>query len=204
MLVNFALKRISMKGRIYVLTAALLLCTGAAFGKETARDSRGSWAASTSLPHWALLGSANVSLYYMYGNNLAVKAGVRYNPWHFSLRGGNALWLRHFTPHIGLQYWGGSCFDGWYTAASLLYSEYNVAGFARIGCIEGNFAGLEVGGGYSLPVSERFSLSLGAAAAAGFHKSLRYAAPVCGRILSRSGGCTAFISEITLSICYKL
>ena len=193
-----------MKGRIYVLTAALLLCAGAAFGKEKAREDTGTWAVSTSLPHWALLGSANLSLHYMFGEHLAIKGGVRYNPWRFSARDGEELWLRHFSPHIGIQYWQKSGFEGWYGAASLLYSEYNAAGIARMGCIEGDFAGLEIGGGYNLPLSERFCLGLGAAAAAGLHKSVRYAAPVCGRILGRETGCAAFISEITLSVYYKL
>lgn len=193
-----------MKGRICVLTAALLLCAGAAFGKETAREARGNWAVSTSLPHWALLGSANLSLHYMSGEHLAIKAGVRYNPWRFTTRGGEALHLRHFSPHIGLQYWQTSCFQGWYAAGSLLCSEYNIAGFARKGCLEGDFAGLEIGGGYSLPLSERISLGMGAAAAAGAYKCVEYAAPLCGRILSRRKGCAAFVSEITLSICYQL
>ncbi len=193
-----------MKGRIYVLTAALLLCAGAAFGKEKGREDIGDWAVSTNLPHWALLSSANLSLHYMLDEHLALKAGARYNPWRFSTRDGSALWLRHFSPHIGIQYWQSGGFEGWYGAASLLYSEYNVAIPVRTDCIEGDFAGLEIGGGYNLPLSERICLGLGAAAAAGVHKSVRYAAPVCGRILGRKTGCAAFISEITLSLYYKL
>ena len=185
--------------KLKLLLAALMLTIF-----ETTAAGGDRWELSTNLPTWALLGTLNADVHLALDNHWSIRAGIKYNPFTFYKHDARQFHLRQATPSVGMRYWFDTAYDGWFVGGKLMGSVYSVANICGSGCFDGKMAAIGIGAGWSKPLSERWSVSLGTAVAVGVHDTTYYAGPVCGRILSSKRGTAVFVPDVLVSINYLL
>ena len=188
-----------MKTMLKTILAAATLLIGSC-APAMARDGGGKWCISTNAPTWLLLGTANAELHLATGNHWSVQASIKYNPFTYAGGTPNQVHIRQLTPSAGVRYWIDSVWQGWWTGAGILISEYSLALPCRERYFDGNLAGVELISGYDFAISDRLSLSLGAGVAAACHRTSYYRGPVCGRLKDRREGIAVFPSDIIVAM----
>lgn len=188
--------------RKLIVAAALAIVFCAVPAK--AQDRQSQWAISTNIPCWALLGTLNAGVHYAIDCSWSLEAQIKYNPFSYARGSEKQTQLRQLTPSLGARYWFDTVYGGWFAGAKLLYSVYNVAGIASYGAFEGELAGAALLGGYNMELNDSLSLGLGCGIAAARHRTTFYAAPSCGRILSRKRGWCVFPSDVMVTMFINL
>lgn len=122
---------------------------------------RARWAASLNLLDAALLGTAGVSVQYGISRHWSVESVVRYNGWSF--REG-ALYDRRQAFSIGTRWWPWHLYSGFFVKGSAQLEALRRRGMPLFADVAGERYGAGLSAGYSLMLTRRLNLDLGAGA----------------------------------------
>lgn len=179
------------------ICVALVLCFTASVAASAQK-----WSASTNLIGWANLGTVNAEVSYAPAQHWTLNVGAKYNPFTYHQKSGRQYQQRQQTYAIGTRWWPWHAMSGWWVAAKLQYSQYNVGGILSRRTEEGDAAGLGFSAGYTYMLHPHVNIEFGLGAWTGYKWYKVYSCPQCGITLSK--GHKAFIlpNELSVAISY--
>lgn len=181
-----------------IISAAVLLCLCTpALGQRLAL--------STNLAGYADgPGTMNVEASYGFSRHFSACASGRYNPFADDKQ-------RAFA--VGARWWPWHVYSGWWMAGKAQWQEFSSASDAPSGAalsgtsLEGNLSegdriGASLSAGYSRMLGKHFNLDLGLGVWGGYHKTLVYACPTCGRLQGSSDGLFVLPDGLVVALTY--
>ena len=155
---------------------------------------------STNFLEWANFGTVNLEAGVSVHKNISLHLGAKYNPWEFKTSQLNLdLYNKQKTGYIGVRYWPGYVFSGWWIGARARVTDYANTGIWRPAINQGRSIGGGLSFGYTLKLHERLNIEFGAGVWGGRKvKYNLYCCPECMTI--RDSGARNFISYDDASV----
>lgn len=158
---------------------------------------------STNLIDYADFGTLNIEGSVPVAQHFSVFAGARYNPWTIHDGGDNQKQNRQMAVYAGTRYWPWHSFSGWWTGMKGQFQAYNRGGILKQETEEGEAAGIGIGAGYTLMLTNHLNLEFGAYLWGGYKYDYTvYSCPRCGRILENGSKWFAAPDDLILSLVY--
>lgn len=185
----------------------IILLVSALFStSQTAAQENGKMqlAVSTNLVDWASLCTLNLEAGVSVSQHLSVQAGVKYNPWNFSIGDPEIpLYAKQASARAGVRYWPWYVFSGWWVGLQAQIIRYAETGLWRHALDTGAAAGGVLSLGYTLMLNERLNLEFGAGAWAGrrFEHTL-YCCPECMRVRESRPGNFVALNDLSVAVMY--
>ncbi len=145
--------------KLKILLASVLICCG--FSSNAQHVS-----ISSNVLDLALC-SANLSAGVAVSRHFSLDLGAVHNPHSMVKESGLQVSNMHKTAYLGVRYWPWYVFSGWWVSAKAQYSEFSRTGVWRLALEEGKAVGGGFSAGYTLMLSKRLNLDLGAGLWAG-------------------------------------
>lgn len=183
----------------YLLLIVLMLSSSLVRAQE--------FSLTTNLISYVNFGTVNMEAAYGVSQHWSVNAGMRYNPFTFSIEedGTNrSMRNRQQCYSLGVRYWPWHIFSGWWFAGKLQYQEYNAGAFSpmELNTTEGDRIGGGLTGGYTFMLSPHFNMELGVGLWAGTDDYVTYDCPECGRVVDKGQRFFMMLNDILLSFSY--
>lgn len=186
-----------MKAKILACASLLMACLICS-GRLSAGNIR--YGLSTNVLEWANFGTVNLEAGFGVTQHLSIQAGALYNPWNYTIKGTDHQMFNHQTSAFaGVRWWPWYVFSGWWFGAKAKYSYATRTGIWRPALEDRQSVGIGLSIGYSLMLSPRLNLELGAGIWGGTH--FKYSLYDCANcMMLRESGAKGFIGIDTLSI----
>lgn len=156
---------------------------------------------STNVLNYVNLVTLNAEGSYAVAQHWSITAGVKYNPFTFSVSG-HQVQNRQQAYSVGARFWPWHIYSGWWVAAKAQYQEYNSGGILSLTTEEGDRWGAGVTAGYTYMIHHSLNIEFGLGFWAGIKKYTVYGCPSCG--LTTETGSKGFIlpNDLIIGISY--
>lgn len=175
-----------------VVLAVLLLAEKEGFGQR--------FTVGTNVVDILTLGTVNIEGGASVARKVTVLVGGELNPLSFS-SDGSAFRSRQMSLWGGARYWPWHAYSGWWAGGTLRWTVYNNGGFSDPSTEEGFAYGAGIYAGYSVMLTDRWNIDIGAGGWGGWKTYTVYACPTCGRITGE-GGKTFLLPDARVAVQY--
>lgn len=160
------------------------------------------WSVGMNAADLLSLGTFGVEGSVAANGHITVNAEARINPWTFNRGKENQLQDRKQSYAVGMRWWPGTVYSGWWLGADGRYEQYNRGGIFGKSTEEGDAAGLGLSGGYSLTVAPHLNMDFGVGLWGGHTWYTTYACPTCGKVTDEGKKWFVLPSKVIMALVY--